>query len=207
MLTPRAAHVSVASQGNTLAQVFVEVDNQHDSQHGAHLQLYGYNDVMLAAGTRKLPVSPEAGERMLRPILGRMVIVQGYLHSSDSPGFTVRQDAGHLHVSGDDGVAGTMRVKKLVRRLARAGRLLGMFPVPGLVQIGLPGKGNHFGGSMPMRGRPGELETDTLGRLPGWSRVHVVDAAIFPSMPATTVTLSVMANAHRIASVAAAMLD
>ena len=53
-----------------------------------------------------------------------------------------------------------------------------------------------------MRREPGELETDTLGRPRGWERVHVVDAAVFPSFPATTVTLSVMANAHRIATAA-----
>jgi choline dehydrogenase-like flavoprotein len=30
--------------------------------------------------------------------------------------------------------------------------------------------------------------------------VPVVDSTVFPSIPATTITLSVMANAHRIAS-------
>ena len=39
---------------------------------------------------------------------------------------------------------------------------------------------------------------DLLGRLSGWQRVHAVDATVFPSLPATTITLSVMANAHRI---------
>jgi choline dehydrogenase-like flavoprotein len=44
------------------------------------------------------------------------------------------------------------------------------------------------------------LETDVFGRLPGWKRVHLVDASVFPSIPATTITLTAMANAHRIAS-------
>jgi choline dehydrogenase-like flavoprotein len=88
-----------------------------------------------------------------------------------------------------------------VRRIAKAGHLLGMFPIPGLVQLGAPGKGNHVGGSFPMRRAPGDLESDVLGRPRGFDRVHVVDASVFPSVPATTVTLTVMANAHRIASV------
>ena len=33
-----------------------------------------------------------------------------------------------------------------------------------------------------------------------WNRIHLVDGAVFPSVPATTFTLTVMANAHRIAS-------
>ena len=40
--------------------------------------------------------------------------------------------------------------------------------------------------------------TDRLGRLHGLSRIHVVDASVLPSIPATTITFSVMANAHRI---------
>jgi choline dehydrogenase-like flavoprotein len=39
-----------------------------------------------------------------------------------------------------------------------------------------------------------------LGRPVGFERVSAVDAAVLPSIPATTITLTVMANAHRIAS-------
>jgi len=204
VLTPRAAPVSVATQGNTLAQVFVELQDARVSAHTVHLQLYGYNDVLLSALAGRLPLSAARLERLLAPLLGRMVVIQGFLHSADSPGLTVEGVAGEgIRIVGDDVGPGAARVKRLVRRLTASARLLGMVPLPGLVQVGRPGKGNHLGGSLPMRHRPGELETDTLGRLRGWERVHVVDAAVFPSFPATTVTLSVMANAHRIATAAA----
>ena len=49
-----------------------------------------------------------------------------------------------------------------------------------------------------MREKPGAFESDRLGRPHGWSRVHAVDATVLPSVPATTITFSVMANAHRI---------
>jgi choline dehydrogenase-like flavoprotein len=51
-----------------------------------------------------------------------------------------------------------------------------------------------------MRHQPGPFECDLLGRPVGFRAVHVVDATCFPSIPATTITLSVMANAHRIAA-------
>jgi hypothetical protein len=203
MLTPRAAPVSVKTQGNTLAQMFVELQDAHISEHTMHLQIYGYNDLMLSALTQRLPLGPARLERMLQPLLGRLVVIQGYLHSAESPGLTLHRDADRMRVVGDSGAVGAARVRMLVRRLAEKGRLLGMFPIPRLVQTGRPGKSNHVGGSLPMRHEPGELETDTLGRPPNWSRVHVVDASIFPSVPATTVTISVMANAHRIATAAA----
>jgi len=62
-----------------------------------------------------------------------------------------------------------------------------------------PGRGFHTGGAFPMRDNPGPLETDRLGRPAGLRRVHAVDATVFPSIAATTITLTAMANAHRIA--------
>jgi len=49
-----------------------------------------------------------------------------------------------------------------------------------------------------MAKNPQGFQTDVHGTLPGWKRVHAVDATVLPSVPATTITLSVMANAHRI---------
>lgn len=51
-----------------------------------------------------------------------------------------------------------------------------------------------------MRRNPGPLETDVFCRVPGMTRIHAVDASIFPTVPATTITLTAMANAHRIGS-------
>jgi choline dehydrogenase-like flavoprotein len=200
MLTASSAAVSAATQGNTLAQVFVELDDERVCAHTVHLQVYGYNDLMLAALARRSPLSAVRLERLLQPALGRLLVVQGYMHSAESPGLRIHRDGAGVRVVGEHG--GLTRVRKLVRHLARRGRMLGMLPIPGLTQVGRPGKSNHTGGSLPMRDAPGELETDTLGRLRGWRRVHVVDASVLPSVPATTVTISVMANAHRIATAA-----
>src|SRR5450756_388635 len=69
-----------------------------------------------------------------------------------------------------------------------------------MLRVGPPGRGFHTGGTFPMRANPGPFEVDVLGRPHGFTRVHVVDSSVFPSLPATTITLSVMANAHRILS-------
>jgi choline dehydrogenase-like flavoprotein len=44
------------------------------------------------------------------------------------------------------------------------------------------------------------MASDALGRVGPWERVHVVDAAVFPNVAATTFTLTIMANAYRIAA-------
>jgi choline dehydrogenase-like flavoprotein len=205
MLTRGAVPVSVARQGNTLAQVFVEFEDARIAAHAVHLQVYGYNDIVRSALARRLALGEETIERTMQPLLGRMVVIQGFMHSSDSPGLELVCDLGGVRVRGDEQGSGAARVRRLVRRLAVHARLLGMAPIPGVAHVGVSGKSNHLGGSLPMRRVPGARESDTLGRVPGWERVHVVDASVFPSIPATTVTLSVMANAHRIALAAATL--
>lgn len=203
VVTFRAVPVSVATQGNTLAQAFLELDDLIGSRRSVHMQLYGYNDLMLSALTRHLRSDPGRLERVSRSILGRLMVIQGYLHSDDSPALTLTTDNRVVRLVGERDDIGTDNVRRVKRQLMAAARELGMMPVPGLAQLGHPGKGNHLGGSFPMRRDPGPFETDTLGRVPGWDRVHLVDASVLPSIPATTITLSVMANAHRIASAAA----
>jgi choline dehydrogenase-like flavoprotein len=53
-----------------------------------------------------------------------------------------------------------------------------------------------------MSARPAGYDSDIAGRVRGFARTHVVDASVFPSIAATTVTLTSMANAHRIATMA-----
>src|SRR5262249_5847548 len=90
-------------------------------------------------------------------------------------------------------------------KLAVNARHLGGAPVVPAMQFAAPGRSYHSGGTFPMRALPGRLETDVLGQLAGLERVHLIDASVFPSIPATTITLTVMANARRIATQAASL--
>jgi len=50
-----------------------------------------------------------------------------------------------------------------------------------------------------MSRQPKKFESDVLGRPYGFSRLHMVDSSVFPSIAAQSITLPVMANAYRIA--------
>ena len=137
-----------------------------------------------------------------RPLEERMVIVQGFLHSDESWAMTMtlkrdgEKDFLRLDVQSNPE---TRRViKRVVRELLSQARRLGGIVVPPMLQVAKPGGGWHSGGSFPMRKHPGKFESDCLGRPHGWSRVHAVDASVLPSIPATTATFAIMANAHRI---------
>lgn len=183
---------------HTLAQLFVEIEDTKVDAHNVHLQLYGYSDVLDAAIARKLGLLK--GLRGL--LLERALVVQGYLHSDSSGRLEARLDGDVMHVTAQPNPATRAVLKRVVKRLGGLGKVLGARPLSPLLQEMQPGRGYHSGGSFAMRENPGLGESDVLGRPFGRRRTHIVDASVFPTIPAATITLSVMANAWRIANAA-----
>jgi hypothetical protein len=175
---------------HTLAQLFLEIQDAAVDVNNVHLQIYGYSDVLEAMIAQKL--GPLKGLRSL--ILERALVVQGYLHSDSSGRLQAALADDVLRVTPQRNPATRPALKRVVKRLGKLG--LGAFSP--LLQETLPGRGFHSGGSFPMRANPGPGETDALGRPFGRSRTYIVDSSVFPTIPAATITLSVMANAWRI---------
>jgi choline dehydrogenase-like flavoprotein len=185
---------------HTLAQVFLEIDDPALSAYGVHVQLYGYSDVLSATLRQKLG-------RFARffptgALLDRMMIAQGYLHSAHSGRIEVRLEGERLLVKSVRHPQVDARVKQVLGKLRKVSRLTKAWPVAALLEITEPGRGFHSGGSFPMAEAPGPWESDTLGRVRGMQRVHLVDASVFPSIPVPTITLTAMANAWRIGDAA-----
>ena len=83
----------------------------------------------------------------------------------------------------------------VLRRLTALGPKLDLFPVLPMVRLSGPGKSYHFGSTFPHGNG-----SDLLGRIGQFRNVHLIDGSVLPSVPSTTFTLTVMANAHRIVS-------
>lgn len=185
---------------HTLAQLFVEIDDPAISPFGVHLQVYGYNDIVGAMLDAKL-----GRLRRIFPaglLLNRMMIVQGYLHSDQSGTLDVTLGTAGLSVTPKPNPVAAATVGRVLAKLTRAAGMVKAVPLRPLLQITPPGRGFHAGGSFPMAERPTAGQTDRLGRFPGWRRIHLVDASVFPSIAATTITLTAMANAWRIGAAA-----
>jgi len=170
----------------------------------AHLQLYQVTGPLLGPLAPLAAALPEAAGVQLRRWLSRYVIGFLYLHSDDSRVMTVnirrwRDGRPVLNVNAPAVPAGRDAAERAVALLRRAARATALRPVGGLMRAGPPGFSGHIGGTLPMRDRPGPLQCDHDGRLFGQPRVMVVDAAGFPAMPAQNPTLTVAANAMRIA--------
>jgi choline dehydrogenase-like flavoprotein len=190
---------------HTLAQVFIEIFDREVSEHSVHLQVYTYNDlyrqaVQAVAGPAFPVVRPG-----LDAFLNRFLIIQGYLHSdlSGTISVSLEQAAGggtQLNLSGIRNPETKPALRRVARKLAASRGLLKASPMGPMLKVGEPGRGFHSGGTLPMREQPAEFETDKWGRPGGYERVHIVDSSVFPTITASTITLTVMANAHRIAA-------
>jgi choline dehydrogenase-like flavoprotein len=57
----------------------------------------------------------------------------------------------------------------------------------------------HYAGTLPMTAADRPLTTTREGRVRGFTNLYVVDGATFPALPAKNLTLTLMANAIRVA--------
>lgn len=192
----------------TLNQFNMLVDFGDEGYDTSQIHFYPYNPAFLAA--LPAPLRQRALNPATTQLLRRISVGLGYLPSWASPRVRVT----HRRTSGQDLPTLTLdassteqpeRYGALVRRLLRIAPKLDLWPVLPVAQLSGAAKSYHFGGSFPHSApdRPHSgsgMATDRWGRLPAWDRVHLVDGSVFPSVPSTTFTLTVMANAHRIAS-------
>jgi ferredoxin len=195
-------------EGQSLASLFLDYKVPEISDRWIHVQVSTVNDYLLHA--LGIPAwRPTLRRRLMTPVLERLFIAWGGLHSDQSGKLDLvlrRPAAKALPVLAVRAVPDPNTravVKQAIRRLSRTLIRAGAVALSPATLIGPPGGGNHLGGSMPMRHSPkGALETDTLGRPNHWLRIHVVDGSVLPSVPATTFALVQMANADRIATAA-----
>lgn len=187
----------------TLNQFNILIDRDGDGYDTSQFHCYPYNPAFLAA--LPAPLRLKVAEPATAQLLRRITVGLGYLPSWRSPRVRVTHrpaaDDGLRHLTIDsDGALAEDFYRDVLRRLRRAAPRLDLWPVSRMAALSGAAKTYHFGGSFAHAEQPDHTQTDVLGRHPTMDRVHLVDGAVFPSVPSTTFTLTVMANAHRIAS-------
>lgn len=192
----------------TLPGVFLDYKARALSDHWIHAQVSGMNGYVLDR-LRSGADAPVWRRALLRPIVERLLVAWCGLHSDHSASVEARLRAGDgarpaiLRLEMRSHPRVTAAIRTAARQLAATSWRFGTLAVTPLLQAASVGGGNHLGGCLPMRRSPaGRWETDELGRLQAWRRVHFVDGAVLPSIPATTLALTIMANADRIATAA-----
>lgn len=187
-------------------QALLEIDDPAVSKNLIHMEVYGYSDFVRNA-MMETPLRFLLWNRWIaKQFFGRLMILQCFMHSDDSSRLEAKlvkkpgESRPKLRVNSRNRLWSVWTsVKAGIKLAVNAFRLGGILAVPGL-QFAGAGRSYHSGGTFPMSKNPSGFQTDKLGRVAEMDRVHIVDASVFPSIPATTITLSVMANAHRIAT-------
>jgi ferredoxin len=142
-------------------------------------------------------------------LLRRLIVAFGYLPSWNSPRLRIHigsrcdpLDLPEFHISSEAPPPGqSQMLRAIILRLIQSARILDLYPLIPMLRLSEAGKSYHWGGSFPhMTDRLTIFSSDVLGRVGSWKRTHLVDASVFPTVPAMTYGLTVMANAHRIAS-------
>ena len=188
---------------HTLPQAFIEIADPSVSPNLVHAQIYTWNEFyardLITTYGAKLPGSAPLWHALAR----RLIVAQVFLHSDHSAQINLSLAAdGRLTPSMSDNPDTAQIMTTAKTRMARALNKAGLSMLTFAARPGEPGSSFHVGGSVPMSDNPGMNEADVLGRPKGLNRVHLVDASVLPSIPATTITFSVMANAHRIGTLA-----
>jgi ferredoxin len=209
-LSARAVPASPApgSHDFALNQFNVLLHFDDEAYTTSQVHCYPYNDAILDALPAPLRArwAAPARDQLVRR---RLTVAFGYLPSWASP--TIRATVGSTPSKGLPSLD-LMRsdnerpplLGQTLRRLLRAAPSLDLWPLLTHASLSGPGKSYHFGSSFPHRSgtaRTAAPSTDRWGRLPDWTRIHLIDVTVLPSLPSTTFTLTVMANARRIASV------
>jgi choline dehydrogenase-like flavoprotein len=182
-----------------LSQVFLRLQDADIGTRPVQVQLYGHDSSMI---TRARALHPRTSQ-LLGPLLSHamrpFLVAFVYLHSDVSDQIECHTTSDGTRLSRVPHPDKADAVRRILTRLQRVLVPCGLIPLRPLVYEGGTGQSYHTGGSLPMRHSPLTGETDVLGRPAGSDRVHVVDASVFPSIPAGPITFTIMANATRIA--------
>jgi choline dehydrogenase-like flavoprotein len=91
------------------------------------------------------------------------------------------------------------RIGGALRRFRSALRKLGCFVPPGMSHVRPMGASVHYAGTLPMTRDERPLTTTPQGRSRDFENLWIADGSTFPFLPAKNLTLTLMANAARIA--------
>jgi choline dehydrogenase-like flavoprotein len=206
--TPFEGDLNLPAQ-NTLSTAFFEILDPRIDKNLVHLQLYCYND-LFKRGIDSMFKSwlpyHQIFTPLTAPLLRRLHVIQGYLHSDSSSYINVRlhsRNDPRLCLEGVRSKEGSRVIKQVVAKLFKLSPITRLLPLFPMLSIGAPGEGRHIGGTFPMSDQDLPFTCDLVGRPRGkkmaFNNVYVTDASCFPTIPAPTITLSAMANGHRIA--------
>jgi choline dehydrogenase-like flavoprotein len=146
-----------------------------------------------------LPISRRAGLPLLRALLSSCVVGNLFL-SGEFSAHRVSLDASDsLRIEGGSDPQKGAALTEAQAALTRGFRKMGAWMLPGSFVAGPAGADLHYAATLPISQHPSAHECRIDGELAGLPGIYVIDGAALPRLPAKAHTLTIMANADRIA--------
>ncbi len=161
---------------------------------------FSTNGIPISEFVRHVPLVRSGAIDVLRALLSSCLVGNLFLSGRFSRNEVQLAQDGDLEIRGgyyNEDL--TRTINEAASRLRRAFLRLGALVLPGSFQQGAPGADIHYAGTLPMRSEPQPGETNGTGEVLGLPGVYVVDGACLPALSEKSHTLTIMANAHRIA--------
>lgn len=181
-----------------LAQLSFVLEDLHEGE-AAMGNLFSTAGLPVSEFLAHLPVPRRAGLPVMRSLLPSMVVGNVFLPGSLSGHEAGLDRDGGLWVRPGSDPNVPALLDEARRRLSKGMRRLGALLVPGSFVPGRPGADLHYAATLPIRAQPAAQECRLDGQVAGLPGVYVVDGACLPGLPAKAHTLTIMANADRIA--------
>ena len=144
--------------------------------------------------------SSRLAKKILPPLWPRLLAGNTFFGSELSKTYFQMSSSGVVSIKGNETLQTQCEFKKLSSTLFKEFRKAGFLLIPGSFTRANIGADVHYVGTLPMSFTASDTKTNSLGCLSGYDRVHFVDGAVIPKLFAKPHTLTVMANADRIAS-------
>lgn len=191
---------------HSLAQLTGLLMSPDDPQDIVSAQFFSYRSLLMFKLVKEMPLPAHLGLLTARLLATSLTIIG--VHHADTPSpdrwLQLKQGTGgrdvleaHYTRSAGEKAKEARRERQIIRNL------LALRCIP----IGLVHPGNassiHYAGTLPFGDEGKPLTCDRQGRLNGTQHIYVADGACFRSLPAKGLTFTLMANARRVADIAA----
>ena len=147
-----------------------------------------------------MPFSYPLSRQIARRLQPALLIGTCYLGSSYSSNTVRLSSSGELKINGGYTSNVEPIFKTVINRLASAMIRYNIYLISNSMGMGKTGEDVHYAGTVPMRSDPRIGEANSQGEVQGLPGVYVVDGSALTSLPSKLHTLTIMANADRIAT-------
>lgn len=206
-LQPSMIGKSIGARRMSLAQLSIFHDSDGTNRDVAMGSIYSYGSLMMFRILRQAPIDMVDARILMRYLLPGITIMGIHHPEASGPGRFLRLANDPASPTGDHleaeyGLSDdeTDRMRRREKVMIRALRSLGCWAIK-RIEPGM-GASIHYAGTLPFGPEQAPFSLRGDGRLSGTNAVWVADGSGFRFLPAKGLTLSLMANAHRVAQAA-----